>query len=66
LRDKSRKVLQIIEILGYDSRTGEIRTQVLYEFEEEGEDACGSITGQLVWRRDLARQQKLQRAGYQI
>jgi pilus assembly protein CpaF len=66
LRDKSRKVLQILEILGYDSRTGEVRTQVLYEFEEEGENACGNITGHLVRRRELARQQKLQRAGYQI
>ncbi len=66
LRDKSRKVLQILEILGYDSQTGEIRTQVLYEYEEEGEDACGSITGRLVRRRELSGRQKLQRAGYQI
>ena len=32
LRDKTRKVLQILEILGYDPQSGEIRTQVLYEF----------------------------------
>lgn len=66
LRDKSRKVLQILEILGYDSRKDEIQTQVLYEYEEEGEDACGSIRGGLVRRRELSRRQKLQRAGYQI
>lgn len=66
LRDKSRKVLQILEILGYDNRTGEIQTQILYEYEEEGEDACGSIMGRLVRHREMSRQQKLQRAGYHI
>ena len=66
LRDKSRKVLQILEILGYESRTGEVRTQVLFEFEEEGEDACGNIVGRLVRRGELAGQQKLRRAGYQV
>jgi len=66
LRDKSRKVLQILEILGYDSKSGEVQTQVLYDFEEEGEDACGNIMGTLKKRRELMRRQKLQRAGYQI
>lgn len=66
LRDKSRKVLQILEILGYDSKCGEIRTQVLYEFEEEGEDTCGNIEGRLIKRRELQHQQKLRRAGYQV
>lgn len=66
LRDKSRKVLQILEILGYDSKAGEIQTQVLYEFQEEGEDTCGNISGHLTKKRDLANQLKLQRAGYQI
>lgn len=66
LRDKSRKVLQILEILGYDSKSGEVQTQVLYDFEEEGEDVCGNIMGTLKKRRELMRRQKLQRAGYQI
>ena len=66
LRNKSRKVLQILEILGYDSKSGEVQTQVLYDFEEEGEDACGNIMGTLKKRRELMRRQKLQRAGYQI
>lgn len=66
LRDKTRKVLQILEILGYDSRTGEIQTQVLYEFEEEREDTCGNIVGRLIKKRDLMRTQKLQRAGYAL
>ena len=51
LRDKTRKVLQILEILGYDPQSGEIRTQVLYEFVEEGVDACGKVCGRLVARK---------------
>lgn len=66
LRDRTRKVLQILEILGYDSSSGEILTQVLYEFEERGEDECGKIIGGLCQRAELARQLKLRRAGYQI
>jgi pilus assembly protein CpaF len=66
MRDKSRKVLQVLEILGFDSAAGEIRTQVLYEFEEEGEDEWGTITGKLTKKADLSRQLKLQRAGYHI
>lgn len=66
LRDKSRKVLQIIEILGYDSSKGEIMTQVLYEFEEEGEDVCSKVEGKLKKKRELKNREKLYRAGYQI
>ena len=63
LRDKTRKVLQILEILGYDPQSGEIRTQVLYEFVEEGVDACGKVCGRLVARTGLRRREKLERAG---
>ncbi len=66
LRDGTRKVLQILEILGYDSASREIRTQILYEFEEKGEDECGRIIGDLCQRAELARRLKLQRAGCQI
>lgn len=66
LRDKTRKILQIVEILGYDSQGGEIKTQMLYEFEEGGEDSCGKIIGSLCKRADLTGRLKLQRAGYQI
>ncbi len=65
LRDKSRKVLQILEILGFDHQSGEIRTQVLYEFEEEGENECGAIVGRLCKKAELQRNYKLQRAGCQ-
>ncbi len=65
LRDKSRKVLGIIEILGYDNAAQDIATQVLYEFEEEGTDECGIIQGGLKKRAELRDTQKLRRAGYQ-
>lgn len=64
LRDKSRKVLQILEILGYDREKGEILTQTLYEFEEEGPNGCGKAEGSLCRRGALQRLQKLERAGY--
>lgn len=66
LRDKTRRVLQILEILGYDPQLGEIRTQVLYEFVEEGVDACGKVCGRLVAREALWRREKLERAGLQL
>ena len=66
LRDKTRKVLQILELLGYDPQVGEIRTQVLYEFVEEGVDACGKVCGRLVAREALRRREKLERAGLQL
>ncbi|MBR3524374.1 MAG: CpaF family protein [Lachnospiraceae bacterium] len=61
LRDRSRKVLQVVEILGYEA--GEIRTQVLYEFEEEGEDEKGHILGTLKKRNALEHGEKLAAAG---
>ena len=64
LRDKSRKVLEILEILGYDSSTGEIRTQSLFQFREQGVDSWGNIQGSLVRTAELSGVQKLQRAGY--
>lgn len=66
IRDRSRRVLQVLEILGYDHGAGEIQTQVLYDFEEEGEDEWGGILGRLVKKNELKNRQKLRRAGYQI
>ncbi|MCD7842467.1 MAG: CpaF family protein, partial [Lachnospiraceae bacterium] len=47
MRDKTRKVLQILEILGYDSEKDEILTQTLYEFEEEKDKECETVIGKL-------------------
>lgn len=61
LRDKSRRVLEIAEVLNYDK--GEIRIQSLYEFQEEG-TLEGRIQGRLVKRHDITQKEKLLAAGY--
>ena len=64
LRDKSRKVLQIVEITGYENE--EIATHVLYEFEEEGEGTDGKIIGKMIRKGELVHEEKLQAAGITI
>ena len=61
LRDKSRKVLEVTEVLGY--LEGEICLQTLYRFEEEGMKN-GRIEGS--WKKDheLSRRDKLLASGY--
>ena len=63
LRDKSRKVLEILEITGYDCAAGEITVSTLYAFEEYGMDGNGKIQGSLVKKGSLRSRQKLDRAG---
>lgn len=63
MRDRSRKVLEILEITGYEYQTGEILTRTLFEFQEEGEDDHGKIQGMLVQKNELMHRQKLERAG---
>lgn len=60
LRDGTRKVLEIAEIIGYDQ--GEIQTQSLYRFEETGEEE-GRILGILQKEKELFHTQKLSAAG---
>lgn len=61
LRDKSRKLLEVSEVLGYEE--GKICLQLLYKYEEEGEKA-GKVTGN--WRKihEITNDQKLKMAGY--
>lgn len=50
LRDKSRRTMQIVEVLGYvrdENGNGYIRLNPLYEFVEEGETSEKRIIGQL-------------------
>ncbi len=61
LRDRTRKVLEISEITGIEN--GEIKTEVLYEFEEECEDEAGKIQGHFVKRSELLHREKLRAAG---
>ncbi len=61
LRDKSRKVLEIVEVCGFEK--GEIVLSPLYRFKEEGETGGGKILGTLRKEGELAYVEKLQAAG---
>ena len=61
LRDRSRKLLEITEIVGYEE--GEIVLNPLYEFAENGEKG-GEITGEWEKRNALIHKEKLLAAGY--
>ncbi len=61
LRDKSRKVLCIEEVL--DLKDNNIETNVLYQFEEEGENDEGKIIGTLQKKEELVHKEKLKAAG---
>ena len=66
LRDKTRKVLQIVEVEGYED--GRIQTKVLYEFKEEGMKN-GKIQGweldnyEVMNSRGVLKQEKLTEEG---
>ena len=61
LRDKSRKVTGITEVLGFEA--GEIVTKELFTFEETGDKREGCVEGRLVRKNELSQVQKLQQAG---
>ena len=60
LRDKSRRVLEIVEIVGFEN--GEILTMPLYQFEERGVEE-GKVIGELVKVNGLTHTEKLAAAG---
>lgn len=64
IRDGTRKVLEILEVLGYEN--GEFLLKPLFVFEEEGEDEQGCILGQLKKKGDLVHEKKLLVAGLQL
>ena len=61
LRDKSRKLLQIVEVLGYEN--GEIKLQTLYEFQER-EVVNERIQGDWIKVNEIQKKEKLLAAGY--
>lgn len=61
LRDRSRKVLEIVEVLGFAEE--EIQLKTLYRFEEEGEDENGRVLGRLQKKGELTYVEKLKAAG---
>ena len=62
LWDKSRKLLEIVEVMDYNGE--EIDTRILYQFEETGREH-GRIAGKWKKVQDLANTEKLFSAGYQ-
>ena len=60
LRDKSRHLLEIIEVVGMNNEM--IETSVLYSFEEKSESR-GRIIGELICEAELRNRSKLIRAG---
>jgi len=64
LRDKSRKTVEIIEVLGYDAETRKFKTNTLYEFRETPESTKEKVVGKLV-RTDnpMKNPDKLKNAG---
>lgn len=61
LRDKSRRVLEVTEVMGCEN--GEIKLNPLYEFEEAGQDGKGNIIGRLQKKGVLLHENKLKAAG---
>lgn len=61
LRDRTRKVLEITEVTGYEN--SEIQLNPLYIFEEAGEDSEGRVIGELEKKGRLLREDKLKTAG---
>lgn len=61
LRDRSRRVLEITEVMGCEN--GEIKLNPLFIFEEAGEDSEGGIIGRLGKKGELLRENKLRAAG---
>ena len=63
LRDQSRRVMEIWEIVGLEQ--GEIQLKLLYLFQEEGEEN-GKILGKLQRMGELTHTGKLRMAGFQV
>ena len=61
LRDKTRKVLEISEVLGYQD--GEVKLATLFSFEESGQEEDGKVLGKLVRKGALTHEGKLKTAG---
>ena len=61
MRDKTRKVLKIVEVLGY--KEDEIQLNTLFEFRER-EVVDGRIQGEWVKVHEMEKREKLLAAGY--
>jgi len=66
MRDHSRKILEITEVLGYDAATGEIGLNPLYLFEETGEKGSKVLGKLKKTGNELHNMSKLQMAGVEL
>lgn len=64
MRDKSRKVLEIVEVTGFEQ--GEIQTSLLYKFEESRSQDSEKVVGMLKKKERLIFTEKLQNAGFSV
>lgn len=65
LRDKSRKTMEIVEVLGYDPDTRQYRLNPLYRFEETAASSRNRVVGSLVRTKNpMQNTQKLRNAGF--
>lgn len=64
LRDKSRKTMEVVEILGYEPETRKFKTNTLYEFRELPESTKERVAGRLIRTGNpLQNPHKLENAG---
>ena len=64
LRDKSRKTMEIVEILGYDQATRDYKLNVLYQFQELPQSTKEKVVGQLTRTgNSMKNTYKLENAG---
>ncbi len=64
LRDKSRKTVEIVEILGYDALNKKYETNTLYEFRELPGSSKNKVVGKLMRTENpMVNTQKLRNAG---
>lgn len=61
LRDRTRKVLEIAEVVGYED--GQVQLSTLFAFEEQGQGEDGKVLGRLVRKGELLHEEKLRAAG---
>lgn len=61
LRDKSRKVIEIVEVQGFENE--EIKLHTLYRYQETGQNPMGYVEGKLVKEGAITNDYKLKAAG---
>jgi len=61
IRDKTRKVLEIAEVTGYEN--GEIQTNTIFSFQEEDNTTGGKVSGTLLKRSNMKSIEKWRAAG---